>query len=87
MLKLMLKGKHIIITLLIIGLLWLNRFVYTTFKLLLNDKISSNDGKIGASMFIIVIEIIVLIGIIIWNWNKLWNWEFNLNKWICKLKH
>jgi len=83
----MIKGKHIIIPLLIIGVLWLNWFIYSTFKLISNHELSGDEGRVAFCVFLIVIQSLILLGIIIYNWKKLWNWEFNLNKWICKLKH
>lgn len=83
----MLKGKHIMITLLIIGLSWLNWFVYTTCKSISDGTLSGNEGVVGFCVFLITIQCVILLIVIIWNWSKIWNWEFNLNKWICKLKH
>lgn len=83
----MLKGKHIIISLLIIGLLWLNWFIYTTFKSLSNEQLSGDEGIVGFCIFITAMQSIVLLAIIGMNIDKLWKWEFNLNKWLCKLKH
>lgn len=83
----MLKGKHIVITLLIIGLLWLNWFVYSTIVMIGSNKISGDSSRAAVIVFVIFIESLISLALIVININKLWNWEFNLNRWVCKLKH
>lgn len=74
----MLRGKHVLITLLVIGLLWSNYFVYSTFKLISNDQLSGDEARVGFCVILVVMQTLILLSIIIYNWYDIWNWEFNL---------
>jgi len=87
----MIRGKHIVIVVGILLLLLINYNIYNVFISATDDDLKYGTGLVGLYQFIVFGEVLIFIilsvVILSSNWNKIWNWEFNLNKWICKLKH
>lgn len=78
----MLKGKYIMIVVIV---LLLSYFNYISYDTIFNSPLHYWNKHKFITVFIIIfliIEIIISISFICNNWNKWWKWEFNLNRFI-----
>lgn len=83
----MIKGKYIMIVIIVLLLSYFNYKVYNIFTTASENDHRTGDNGIAFATIFTGLESTMFFIVLIYNWNKLWNWQFNLNRWICKLKH